>query len=125
VPAWPARGPARGGAGRGPSVSGGAVRRPGRAPVAAPDLDGPAGSVRVVIDPGSDCTEICGLGPRPAGPMIFDIWLSAGAPETVTAGTLNAAEAWLAEPGAAMTPDTGPGALASIRPAAAASTEEP
>ena len=64
------------------------------------DLDGPAGSVRVIIDPGSDCTEICGLGPRPAGPMIFDIWLSAGAPETVTAGTLNAAEAWLTGPAA-------------------------
>ena len=62
------------------------------------DLDGPAGTVRVIIDPASDCTEICGLGPRPAGPMIFDIWLSAGAPETVTAGTLNAAEAWLTGP---------------------------
>jgi len=69
------------------------------------DLDGPAGSVRVVIDPGSDCTEICGLSPRPAGPMIFDIWLSAGAPETVITGTLNAAEAWLAGP-AATRPDT-------------------
>lgn len=45
-----------------------------------PGLDGPAGSIRVIIDPGSDCTEICGLGPRPAGPMISGIWLSAGAP---------------------------------------------
>ena len=32
--------------------------------------------------------------------MIFDIWLSAGTPETVTAGTLNAAEAWLTGPAA-------------------------
>jgi hypothetical protein len=62
------------------------------------DLDGPAGSVRVILDPGADCIEICGLGPRPAGPMIFDIWLSATAPDTVTAGTLNAAEAWLSHP---------------------------
>jgi hypothetical protein len=65
------------------------------------DLDGPAGTVRVIIDPAGDCTEICGLSPRPGGPLIFDIWLSAGAPDTVTAGTLNAAEAWLAEPPAA------------------------
>ena len=39
VPARPARGPARCGAGRGPPVPGGAIRRPGRAPVAPPDLD--------------------------------------------------------------------------------------
>jgi hypothetical protein len=62
------------------------------------DLDGPAGTVRVIIDPDGDCTEICGLGPRPGWPLIFDIRLSAGAPDTVTAGTLNSAEAWLAGP---------------------------
>ena len=50
-----------------------------------PGPGGPAGGVRVIIDPGSDCTEICGLGPRPAGPVISGIWLSAGAPEAVTA----------------------------------------
>jgi len=65
------------------------------------DLDGPAGTVRVITDPGRDCTEICGLGPGPGGPLIFDIWLSAGAPAAVTAGTLDAAEAWLASPAAA------------------------
>ena len=66
------------------------------------------------------------LARSPAGPAAFEIRLSDGTPETLTVALLNAAEAWLAEPGAAMTPDTGPGALASIRPAAAAAlTEEP
>jgi hypothetical protein len=73
------------------------------------NLEGPAGSIRVVIDPGGDCTQICGLGPRPGGPAIFDIWLSAGAPEAVTAGTLNAAESWLAGPAAAPLTSPQPG----------------
>ncbi|MGI8452278.1 MAG: hypothetical protein ACR2MP_34855 [Streptosporangiaceae bacterium] len=71
------------------------VSHPTTHPQTWPGLVGPAGSVRVILDPGSDCTEICGLGPRPAGPMISGIGLSAGAPEAITAGTLNTAEAWL------------------------------
>jgi hypothetical protein len=77
-------------------------RRASHGPAAHPETwlyrDGPAGTVRVITDPAGDCTQISGLGPRPALPVIFDIWLSASAPDTVTAGTLNAAEAWLAAP---------------------------
>ena len=91
------------------------------------DLDGTAGSVRVVTHPGDgEQIEVYGFGPKPGGLPAFEIRLSDGTPEALTVALLNAAEAWLAEPGAAMTPDTGPGALASIRPAAAAAlTEEP
>jgi hypothetical protein len=57
-----------------------ASHSPGPHPETWLDLDGPAGTVRVITGPAGDCTEICGLGPRPGGPLIFDIWLSARAP---------------------------------------------
>jgi hypothetical protein len=65
------------------------------------DLDGPAGTLRVVTYPGDgDRVEIHGLSPRPARLPAFDIRLSDGTPEAVTVATLNAAEAWLARPAA-------------------------
>jgi hypothetical protein len=81
---------------------------PARHPEAWLYLDGPAGTIRVITGPAGDCTQISGLGPRPAMPLIFDIQLSAGTPGAVTASTLNAAETWLAGPHDALTPTTSP-----------------
>ena len=61
------------------------------------DLDGPAGSIRVVTHPGDrERAGVYGLGPRPGGPLVFEVRLSGGTPEAVTVAMLNAAEAWLA-----------------------------
>ena len=61
------------------------------------DLDGPAGSIRVVTHPDDgERAEVFGLGPRPARLTLFDIRLSGSAPQNVTVAMLNAAEAWLA-----------------------------
>jgi hypothetical protein len=61
------------------------------------DLDGPAGSVRVVTHPrDAQQVEIYGLGPGPGGLPVFDVRLSGNTPEAVTVAMLNAAEAWLA-----------------------------
>jgi hypothetical protein len=63
------------------------------------DLDGKAGSIRVVTHPrDGDLVEVYGLGPRPAGLALFDIRLSGGTPEPVIEAVLNAAETWLAGP---------------------------
>ena len=63
------------------------------------DLDGPAGSIRVVTHPADgERVEVYGLGPRPAGLTLFDVRLSGSTPEAVTVAMLNAAEAWLADP---------------------------
>ena len=63
------------------------------------DLDGPAGSIRVVTHPDDgERVEVYGLGPRPAGLTLFDVRLSGSTPEAVTVAMLNAAEAWLAWP---------------------------
>ena len=66
------------------------------------DLDGPAGSVRVVTHPGDgERVEVYGLGPGPAG-LVFEVHMPGGTPEAVTVAMLNAAEAWLS--GRLMTP---------------------
>jgi hypothetical protein len=68
-------------------------------------LDGPAGSVRVVTHPGDgERAEVDGLGPAPAGPLVFEVHMPGGTPEAVTVAMLNAAEAWLGRPATAMTP---------------------
>jgi hypothetical protein len=60
------------------------------------DLDGPAGTIRVVTYPGDgDRIDIYGLGLRPARPLVFEIRLSAGTPDAVIAATLTAAGDWL------------------------------
>ncbi len=71
------------------------------------DLDGKAGSIRVVTHPADgDRVELYGLGPRPAGLALFDIRLSGSIPEPVIEAVLNAAESWLAGPATASSPGT-------------------
>ncbi len=63
------------------------------------DLDGKAGSIRVVTHPGDGGrAEVHGLGPRPAGLALFGIRLSGSTPEPVIEAVLDAAETWLDEP---------------------------
>ena len=58
-----------------------------------------------VTHPGDgERAEVYGLGPGPAGPLVFEVHMSGGTPGAVTVAMLNAAEAWLGRPAAAMTP---------------------
>jgi hypothetical protein len=81
---------------------------PAGCPASWLDLRGKAGSIRVVTYPDDERAEVYGLRPEPARTLVFDVRLSAGAPEAVTVATLNAAEAWLAEPDTATTTATTP-----------------
>lgn len=77
---------------------------PAGCPASWLDLRGKAGSIRVVTYPDADeRAEVYGLRPEPARTLVFDVRLSAGTPEAVAVATLNAAEAWLAEPDTATT----------------------
>ena len=69
------------------------------------DLDGKAGSIRVITCPGDgNPIEVLGLGPRPAGLALFGIRLSASTPEQLIIAVLNTAETWLTGDSAANPP---------------------